>query len=119
MNKLLLSAIALIGIASCKKQEGVTDKQLQLKYQVDCSRCLVNVTTEYDRDQQFVVSGEWVYESQVKDLDSAKIRIQTPSAVGIMDVHYSISVNKITLKEGKGKFDPNDQIFTIGLANYK
>lgn len=83
MKKILLSAFAILGFASCKKDQDITPKDQIVNYHVECDYCLVYVEDntwnylnelERSKNQHFNISGKWDYQFVNTKLDSLTIK---------------------------------------------
>jgi hypothetical protein len=55
---LILSAIALLGIASCKKDDVTKSTKYSVVYTVECQKCTMTVFSDLDHQATFDVSGK-------------------------------------------------------------
>lgn len=100
MKKLiLLSAVALLGFASCKKG---TPSVQKIKYHVECSYCSIYIEDdvwnhlnelERSKNQHFNVSGTFDYEFINTTLDTVSITFFNGSFAKAQNVKASITTN--------------------------
>ena len=77
MKKVLISAFALVALASCKKEGVSPDAVKPLTYDVLCQHCLVYVKDVYVT-KNFVVDGSWHYSIANPDtLSVARLQVYT------------------------------------------
>jgi hypothetical protein len=96
----LLSAILIIGLISCKKEDPKTNKQF-VNYEVECIDCVVyledskwNYTNEMERskNQHFNVQGKFHYGFENTNLDSIRVKLY----VGTFSPYQEVKLNVYT-----------------------
>jgi len=101
MKKLItISAIAFLGLASCKKENVEPELVLPQKvtYMVKCTGCLVyvddtlwNQSSIGDQSQHFVVNGNFKYSFDNTKLDSVRMKIYVGTFLPQQDIESSIT----------------------------
>lgn len=100
MKKLFITALALVALASCKKEE-ISQPVQNVKYEVDCKSCLVYVDDNYRPNQHFVVSGNFKYQFDNEVLDSVKLKVY----VSVFHPEQRIKASITTNDGRKASFD--------------
>jgi hypothetical protein len=99
---LILSAIAFLGLSSCKKEEAKPNTTVT--YEVTCTNCTVSYTNEYGFSKTVDVVGNWKTDLRNYGVDKARLEVteKTPS-----NIHLQMSLNyyEVINKFGPGKYE--------------